>query len=103
MLTILTAALIGIANPASPPEDVTRIEVETADLNLATASGRQLLDQRIFAAAGVICDIDHRLADTNELATKSCMINSRNSARKQVRAMIARATARSADAALATR
>jgi UrcA family protein len=103
MLTILTAALLGIANPASPPEDITRVEVETADLNLSTANGRQLLDQRIIAAAGVICDIDHRLADTNELATKSCMLNARNNARKQVRAMIARATARSADAALASR
>jgi UrcA family protein len=103
MLTILTAALLGIANPASPPEDITRIEVETADLNLSTARGRQLLDQRIIAAAGVICDIDHRLADTNELATKNCMIHTRNSARKQVRAVIARATARSSDAALASR
>ena len=103
MLTILTAALLGIASPASPPEDITRVEVETADLNLSTANGRQLLDQRIIAAAGIICDIDHRLSDTNQLATKNCMIQTRNSARKQVRAMIARATARSSDAALASR
>lgn len=103
MLTILTAALLGVAGPASPPEDITRVEVETADLNLSTASGRIQLDQRIFAAAGVICDVDHRLSDTNVLATKNCMIHTRNSARKQVRAMIARATARSADAAIASR
>lgn len=103
MLTILAAALLGSANPAPPPQDITRVEVETADLNLSTVSGRQLLDQRIIAAAGLICDIDHRLADTNEMATKGCMIHTRDSARKQVSAMIARATARSADAALASR
>ena len=75
---------------AAPVSDEATIVVRIDDLNLASASGREILDARVMTAARRLCRSD--LRGTNELALQSqCIASALASAKAQSERAIAEA------------
>ena len=71
----------------SPP----RLKVNFADLDLTTAEGKQLLDERIHTAINKICDFDRRDMLYTPALEKTCRTNAWAGTRPQVGKAIAAA------------
>ena len=91
-LSILTVAAAAFASTSASAMDpitivggVPTIHVSYADLNLATAAGRDRLDQRVRQAANQLC-VDNAVRDIDRaLAGRTCVSDAISSADAQVR------------------
>ena len=81
----LTGAAISPAVAANTSEPMTQT-VATADINLATAEGQRVLDQRIERAARNVCRVGKPLAGTRiaNPEDRACLARARADARQQV-------------------
>lgn len=92
-LTIATAALglIMTASPALADEQGPATHnVSIAGLDLNSAEGQRMLEQRIDRAAREVCRVDHIVTGTRipNYAARECAAKARASARQQVAAII---------------
>ena len=86
-----SAALINPAPPVDGNRETVQMTIEYSDLNLATAKGMRILDQRIKAAASDICGSYTRLDLSAKTANDECRAGVVNSSRSQVELAVARA------------
>ena len=90
----IAAASFGLALSASPahagPEEAPRPEGSTAGLDLSTAEGQRLLDQRIDRAARQVCEIDRYPIGTRirSFEARECVAKARASAQQQMATII---------------
>ncbi|MFN3294568.1 MAG: UrcA family protein [Gemmobacter sp.] len=86
----LAAAALGLACTTAPAMAADflpmTVRVKTADINLATAAGQKLLDQRIEAAVRTVCRVTNPNTGTRMMnrSTKACLAKARSDARQQV-------------------
>jgi UrcA family protein len=87
----LAAAALGLACTTAAPAFAGQIErmsvrVNLADINLATASGQELLDNRIERAARTVCRADSPTTGSRILTQekRDCLVKARADARQQV-------------------
>ena len=88
------AASAALTNPAPRVDgnrETVQMTIEYGDLNLATAKGMRILDQRIEAAASDICGSYTRLDLSAKTANDECRAGVVNSARWQVEVAVTRA------------
>lgn len=91
----IAAASFGLVLTATPAlagtGDVPTQRVSVAGLDLQTAEGQQMLDQRIERAARQVCQVDHLATGTRirSHAARDCLAKARASARQQTAAIIA--------------
>ena len=94
--TIPVSASAGQANTgvlAGGYESVS-IEVRTDDINVATASGSDVLNRRIESAARQVCgDASGNIALTERTRQRTCMTKVRNEARALAAAQISKSSA----------
>lgn len=92
-LAIATAAL-GLFMTASPaladPQGRAAQNVSITGLDLNTAEGQRMLEQRVNRAAREVCRVDHIVTGTriHSHAARECAAKARASARQQVAAII---------------
>jgi UrcA family protein len=86
----LAAAALGLVSTTAPAfatevEKMT-IEVNLADINLGTASGQKLLDQRIEKAVRTVCRVTSPTTGSRVLTqeVRDCLAAARADARQQV-------------------
>lgn len=86
MTALLVAAVPAFAddNPVPPSA-----RVKTADLDLATATGRKVLDRRLRVAIDTVCADADAAPHTGILSTNSCWLTATASARRQRSALLA--------------
>ena len=83
-------ATIGLAFTASPafagPADLPTESVSTAGLDLNTAEGQRMLDERIERAAREVCQVDYVRTGTRIRSTEArkCVAKARASAQRQM-------------------
>ena len=90
----LAAAALGLACSAATPalagtaERMT-VRVNLADINLATASGQKLLDQRVERAVKTVCRMGEPSTGSRILTAekRECLAKARADARQQVAAL----------------
>ncbi len=86
----LAAAALGLVSTTAPAfaaeADRMSVEVRLADINLATAAGQQLLDQRIEKAARTVCRVTDIQTGTRIMSygARACLAKVRADARQQV-------------------
>ena len=91
----LATASFGLAFTAAPafagPEAPPTREVSTAGLDLNTAEGQRLLDQRIERAARQVCQVDRLQAGTRirSFEARKCLAKARASAARQMATIVA--------------
>lgn len=92
----IAAAALGLAcAPAAPafagPAEKMTIEVDVSDINLATPSGQQRLDDRVERAVRTVCRINSVQTGTRLMSrdARACLAKARASAKSQVAALIA--------------
>lgn len=89
-----TIGAIGLALTATPAfagdKNVPQVEVSTAGLDLSTAEGQRMLDQRITRAARKVCRVDYIATGTRipHRQSRACMARARASAQRQVASII---------------
>lgn len=89
-----SAAAIGLAMTASPalagPDERPRIAVSVAGLDLNTAEGQRMMDQRIERAARQVCRVGYVRTGTRIRSQDSmdCLKKARASAQRQVATII---------------
>lgn len=86
----IAAAALGLVCTTAPAfatavEKMT-VEVKLADINLGTASGQKLLDQRIEKAARNVCRVTSPTTGSRMLTheVRDCLASARADARQQV-------------------
>lgn len=90
----LATATIGLAFTATPAfADVDQPrsqEISFAGLDLETAEGQEMLEQRIERAARSVCGFDEQRVGTRIRANnaRDCLVRARASAKQQVAAII---------------
>jgi len=91
-LTIGAAAAMAIfATPAfAGTQEHAAQSISVKGLDLGTAEGQKMLDERIERAARAVCDVNRLRTGTRirSSAARQCLKEARASARKQVAAMI---------------
>lgn len=91
----ITAATIGLAVSATPAfagdSELPTQVISTDGLDLDTAEGQRLLDERINRAAREVCQIDQTRTGTRirSMAARDCLAKATASAKRQVAAMAA--------------
>ena len=91
-LAIATAAL-GLAATTTPAfagqATEMSVAVRTSDINLATAEGQELLDNRIEKAVRTVCRINKLRTGTRIMSqdARACLAKARAQARQQVAAL----------------
>ncbi len=86
----LSAAAIGLAFTAVPalagPAELPTESVSTAGLDLTTAEGQRMLDERILRAAREVCNADYVRTGTRirSTETRECIAKARASAQRQM-------------------
>jgi UrcA family protein len=86
----LAAAALGLVCTTAPAfatqVEKMSIEVNLADINLATASGQKLLDQRIEKAVRTVCRVTDVTTGSRVLTqeVRDCLAKARADARQQV-------------------
>jgi UrcA family protein len=86
----LAAATLGLAFTATPafagPTDLPTMSVNTAGLDLNTAEGQRLLDERIERAARDVCQVNYVRTGTRIRSTEAreCVAKARASAQQQM-------------------
>lgn len=89
----IAAAAIGLACTTTPAfageREKMSLEVELSDINLGTASGQKLLDQRIERAVRTVCRVTDVKTGTRIMNqdARACLAKARASAREQVAAL----------------
>lgn len=89
---LATLALAGAAiSPAlaAGAADPMTLKISTADINLATAQGQRMLDQRIEKAARSVCRVADHKTGTRIMnhEARACLAKARAEARQQVAAL----------------
>ena len=86
----LATAAFGMAFTASPalagPEELPTESISTAGLDLNTAEGQRLLDERIDRAAREVCRVNYVRTGTRIRSTEAreCVAKARASAQRQM-------------------
>ena len=89
----IAAAAIGLACTTTPAfageREKMTLEVELSDINLGTASGQKLLDQRIERAVRTVCRVTDVKTGTRIINrdARACLAKARADAREQVAAL----------------
>jgi len=90
----IAAAVLGLACTTAAPAYAGEVErmsvsVNLGDINLATASGQKLLDQRIEKAVRTVCRINDPQTGTRLMNqdARACLAKARADARQQVAAI----------------
>lgn len=89
----IAAAALGLACTTTPAlaGEVQKMsmEIELADIDLASASGQKLLDQRIEKAARTVCRVTNVETGTRLMNrdARTCLAKARADARQQVAAI----------------
>jgi UrcA family protein len=92
-LIVLAASLVA-ATPAFAAElTVDSREVQSADLNLSSQSGRTSLERRIRFAVNIVCNVDNSLAGRASESQRKCIQVANASTRPQVARLLAGAGA----------
>ena len=88
----LAAASVGFAGITAPAmagnEEKTTLDVSYAGLDLNTIEGQKMLEQRVEIAARRVCGYDRTATGTRQRAARACLVKARESAKKQVAAII---------------
>lgn len=86
---------IGLASAAVSPAmagetQTMKVAVKTTDLNLATAEGQKVLDQRIARAVRSVCRTTNRNTGTRIMSqdAMACLAKARTEAKRQVAALV---------------
>ena len=89
----IAAAALGLACTTTPAfageREKMSLEVELSDINLGTASGQKLLDQRIERAVRTVCRVTDVKTGTRIMNqdARACLAKARANAREQVAAL----------------
>lgn len=89
----IAAAAFGLACTTTPAfageREKMTLEVELSDINLGTASGQKLLDQRIERAVRTVCRVTDVKTGTRIMNqdARACLAKARANAREQVAAL----------------
>ncbi|MDC8753686.1 UrcA family protein [Erythrobacter sp. sf7] len=89
----IAAAVLGLACTTTPAfageREKMSLEVELSDINLGTASGQKLLDQRIERAVRTVCRVTDVKTGTRIINrdARACLAKARADAREQVAAL----------------
>ncbi len=91
----LAAAAFGLAVTATPAfagDQAPTGKVSTSGLDLSTASGQKMLDERIDRVARKICEVDRTVVGSRvkDRAARDCYKKARASAKQQVAAAVAK-------------
>lgn len=90
----LATATIGLAITATPAfagaDELRTQEISFAGLDLETAEGQRMLDQRIERAAREVCGYDEQRVGTRIRSNEAryCLAKARTTAKRQVAAML---------------
>jgi UrcA family protein len=87
----LIVAAISFAAVAASAAEATRIDVRTSDLDLASASGRALLNARVTHAVDRICGSAHARSTWEQQNYANCSKAARAEAAPRIDAMVAAA------------
>jgi UrcA family protein len=91
-VSLMRGALVAslcVATPALADAPATR-SVQTGDLNLASATGQDVLDRRLRFAARAVCQIDQSRDLTLRMKSVRCFRETMANARMDARTMIVR-------------
>ena len=94
LLAGMTMALVTIAAPAmaDTPLLTDKVSISTANLDLATPRGRQMLERRVNAAIGTLCGAPIFGSRDEADALRACREAARTDVQPQVKAMLTRAS-----------